>query len=79
MGSFNKVNINAPRYGNIGKVEEIRNLLLEYDPLLVCIQEISVSTAIRVFAWDFQVYFNIEDNAQDGVGKVSLVRKTVVC
>ena len=50
MGSFNKVNINAPRYGNIGKVEEIRNLLLEYDPLLVCIQEISVSTAIRVFA-----------------------------
>ena len=77
MNSLNMINLNASRCRNIGKVREIYNFLGEYDPIIVCIQEINIATAIKIFSGAYQVFPNIEDQSKDGVGIVTLVRSNV--
>ena len=74
MDNFNLININAYRCGNIRKLEDMCNFLMGYDPFMVCIQEINLTAALRVFDRKFQVFVNIEDGVKDGVGIVSLVK-----
>ena len=50
------------------------NFLMGYDPFMVCIQEINLTAALRVFDRKFQVFVNIEDGVKDGVGIFSLVK-----
>ena len=71
------ININASRYSSVVKVEGIFRFIQEYDPFIVCIQEINIITALRVFSNKFQVFINIEDGTKDGVGMVSLVKQGV--
>ena len=66
--------MNSSRYRNVGKIQEIYKFLREYDPYVVCIQEIAVKTAFKVFNGKFQVYINIEEGSKDGIGIVTLVR-----
>ena len=66
--------MNSPRYRNVGKIQEIYKFLREYDPYVVCIQEIAVKTAFKVFNGKFQVYINIEQGSKEGIGIVTLVR-----
>ena len=73
MDAFNIINLNASRCGNYAKIVEMCVFLSEYNPLVVCIQEINISAALRGFSGKFQVFCNIEGNAKDGVGIVSLV------
>ena len=48
-----------------------------YDPIFVCIQEIKVSSAIKVFSDKYQVFINLEQGSQDWIGIVSLVKKGI--
>ena len=77
MNSFNLMNINASRCGNLGKIRDILMFLVEYNPLVVCIQEINLYAAVKIFSGQFRVYCNIENDAKDGVGIVSLVKRNI--
>ena len=74
MVGFNIINLNAARCRSTAKVGDILRFLLDYDPIIVCIQEISIVTALKVFSGNFQVYANIESKSKDVIGIVSLVR-----
>ena len=74
MNSFTVINFNGSRNRNIEKVGKILEFIEEYKPSVVCIQELNVETALRVFSSKYQVYINIEDRNIDGVGIVTLVR-----
>ena len=78
MNTYNMVNINAFRCHIREKIRDISNFLEGYDPLIVCIQEIDINSALQVFDGKFQVFCNIEKDANDGVGIVSLVRRDIV-
>ena len=68
------INLNASRFRNRGRIEQIYSFLKEYDPYIVCIQEINVATALQVFDGRFQIFINIEKGSKDGIGIVTLVK-----
>ena len=57
------------------KINRFLVFLNEYDPSFVCIQEINVVSALKVFSSKFQVLINVEANSNDAIGIVSLVKK----
>ena len=73
--SFNIFNFNASRCRNLYKIQSFLGFVEEYDPLCICIQEINVTGALKVFSEKYQVFINLESGAQDGVGIVTLVKK----
>ena len=68
------INLNASRFRNRGRIEQIYSFLKEYDPYIVCIQEINVATALQVLDGRFQIFINIEKGSKDGIGIVTLVK-----
>ena len=56
------------------RIQQFYHFFEAYDPLLVCIQEINIMNAIKVFSNKFQVYVNMEPGAKDGIGIVTLVK-----
>ena len=74
MGSFTVINFNAYRCRNREKIRHIHEFINGYEPSIVGIQEIYISTAMSEFSGKCQVYFNIENNSRDGVGIVTLVK-----
>ena len=73
--SLNIFNFNASRCSNLFKIESFLGFFGEYDPLCICIQEINVKSALKVFSQKYQVFINIENGAKDGVGIVTLIKK----
>ena len=74
INSFNFLNFNASRCKSIVKMETFSSFLDDYDPLFVCIQEIHVSGALKVFSNKYQIFINLESNSNDGVGIVTLIK-----
>ena len=74
-GYFNIFNFNAFRCRNIGKIRNYYDFFEQYSPAFVFIQEINISSALTIFGDKFQVFINVESDAQDGIGIVTLVRK----
>ena len=74
-GYFNIFNFNAFRCRNIGKIRNYYDFFEQYSPVFVFIQEINISSALTIFGDKFQVFVNVESDAQDGIGIVTLVRK----
>ena len=72
---FNFYNFNASRCSNLLRIRQFYEFFDPYDPMFVCIQEINVSSAIKVFSDKYQVFINLEEGSQDGIGIVSLVKK----
>ena len=72
--SFNIFNFNASRCSNLGRIQQLYDYFEEYDPMLVCIQEINVASALRIFSEQYQVYVNLEQGVKDGIGIVSLIK-----
>jgi len=70
-------NFNAFRCKNIDRIRSLYDFFEEYNPMFVFIQEISVSSTLRIFSDKFQVFVNIESEALDGIGIVTLVRKGI--
>ena len=74
MNYFTVINLNASRIANVVKLGEINDFISDYKPDVLGIQEVNISAALKVFSGEYQVYCNIESNAKDGVGIVSLVK-----
>ena len=74
ISSFNIFNFNAYRCRNLVKIETFSSFLDSYDPFFVCIQEIHVFSALKVFSNKFQVLVNFEMGSKDGVGIVTLIK-----
>ena len=72
--SFNIFNFNASRCSNLGRIQQLYDYFEEYDPMIVCIQEINVASALRIFSDKYQVYVNFEQGVKDGIGIVSLIK-----
>ena len=75
MSSLTIVNFNASRTRNLQKLEFFLQFLKSYNPSIVTIQEINVESALKIFSSNFQIIINIEMEAKDGVGIVTLVKK----
>ena len=73
--SFNIFNFNASRCRNLHKIKSFLAFAEEYDPLCICIQEINVIGALKIFSEKYQVFINLESGTQDGVGIATLVKK----
>ena len=73
--SFNIFNFNASRCRNLYKIKSYLSFAEGYDPLCICIQEINVAGALKVFSEKYQVFINLESGAKDGVGIVTLIKK----
>ena len=78
MDSFlNLFNFNAYRCSNLGRIEHFKEFFDDYNPAFVCIQEINVTSALKVFSTKYQVFINLEPGSNDGIGIVSLVLKGI--
>ena len=78
MDSFlNLFNFNAYRCSNLIRIEQFRNFFDDYIPSFVCIQEINVASALKVFSTKYQVFINLEPGSNDGIGIVTLVLKGI--
>ena len=77
MSSLTIVNFNASRTRNLQKLEFFLQFLKSYNPNIVTIQEINVESALKIFSSNFQIIINIEMEAKDGVGIVTLVKKGI--
>ena len=77
MNHLTVMNFNASRTRNLGKIENFLQFLGNYDPCIVNIQEINVQSALKIFSRKFQVIINIDMEAKDGVGIVTLIKKGV--
>ena len=75
LNHFTIFNFNASRCSNLLRIRQCYEFFDPYDPMFVCIQEIKVSSAIKVFSDKYQVFINLEQGSQDGIGIVSLVKK----
>ena len=69
------LNINASRIGKKEKLNDVLAMINLYNPLIVCIQEINIQTAMRYFQGHFQVIVNKEDKQNDNIGIATLVNK----
>ena len=75
LNNFTIFNFNASRCSNLLRIRQFYEFFDPYDTMFVCIQEIKVSSAIKVFSDKYQVFINLEQGSQDGIGIVSLVKK----
>ena len=72
MDSFlNLFNFNAYRCSNLGRIEHFKEFFDDYNPAFVCIQEINVTSALKVFSTKYQVFINLEPGSNDEIGIVS--------
>ena len=55
--SFNIFNFNASRCRNLYKIKSYLSFAEGYDPLCICIQEINVAGALKVFSEKYQVFY----------------------
>ena len=78
MGDYiNLFSFNAFRTRSVIRIREVYDFFESYEPTFVFIQEINVASALQVFSDRFQVFINLEQKSEDGIGVVTLVRKNV--
>ena len=77
LSSLTIMNFNASRTSNLVKIDNFLQFLVDYDPTIVNIQEINVQSALKVFSSNFQVIINVEIEAKDGIGIVTLIKKGI--
>ena len=71
------MNFNASRTSSLIKIRNFLNFINQYDPIFVAIQEINITSAIKIFSEKFQVLVNIEEGSKDGIGILSLIKKDI--
>ena len=74
------ITLNAHRIGRLSKILKLNEIIHRENAHFIHIQEIVVSSAIKVFSQEYQVLINYEQGAEDndGVGIITLVAKTGV-
>ena len=71
------MNLNASCTRNLDKTDNFMRFLGQYDPSIVNIQEINVQSALKIFSRQYQVIINIDMEAKDAVGIVTLIKKGI--
>ena len=56
----------------------INDIINNYDPLVVTIQEIHIGMAIKYFSDKFQIIVNLELNSMDQIGMCTLISKAII-
>ena len=56
----------------------INDMINNYDPFIVTIQEIHIGMAIKFFSGKFQIIVNLESNARDQIGICTLISKDII-
>ena len=71
------ITLNAHRIGRLSKILKLNEIISRENAHFIHIQEIVVSSAIKVFSQEYQVLINYEQGAEDndGVGIITLVAK----
>ena len=75
--NINIFNFNASRCASLRRIQQFYEYFEPYDPTFVCVQEISVISALKVFSDKYQVFVNLEPGVTDGIGIVTLVKKGI--
>ena len=78
MDNFILININASRISNIQRVTDLLNLILVYNASVICIQEINVFSALKVFQKYFQVVVNYDLQSNSNIGIVTLISNNIL-
>ena len=78
MKGLNIVNFNAYRTKNKVKIKGFRDFFDGYDPMVICIQEINIVAAMQEFKDRYNVLVNIAQDARDGIGIITLIKRGVV-
>ena len=63
LNNFTIFNFNASRCSNLLRIRQFYEFFDPYDTMFVCIQEIKVSSAIKVFSDKYQVFINLEQGS----------------
>ena len=69
------LNINASRICTENRIITLFNYIELYTPGIVCIQEIDVRIANRIFKRKYQVFCNYDQNESGYIGVVTLIRR----
>ena len=71
------ISINAHRIGRLSKLLELNEIIKMEKAQIIHIQEIVISSALKVFSEDYQMFINFEESAinTDGVGIITMVQK----
>ena len=78
MDSILKIfNFNASRISSLQRVRAIKSVFEAFDADIISIQEIDIKSSVLIFAASYHVFVNLEDEAKDSIGIVTLVRKTI--
>ena len=75
--NINIFNFNASRCTSLGRIQQFYEYFEQYDPTFVCVQEIGIISALKVFSDKYQVFVNQEPGASDGIGIATLVKKGI--
>ena len=71
------LNLNASRIGSFQRVNELLNFISLYDASFICIQEIDVFSAMRIFKGHFQIFTNYDLDRNSNIGIVTLVKYNI--
>ena len=69
------LNINASRICTENRIITLFNYIQLFSPGIVCIQEIDVRMANKIFKREYQVFCNYDQNESGYTGAVTLIRK----
>ena len=72
------LNFNAYRSTTLQRFRIINDMINNYDPFIVTIQEIHIGMAIKFFSGKFQIIVNLESNAKDQIGICMLISKDII-
>ena len=78
LTGINIFNFNASRCSNLGRLQQFSDFFEQYSPSFVCIQEINIASALRIYSSNYQVYVNMEQDSKDGIGIVTLVKNGIL-
>ena len=70
-------NFNASRISSLQRIRSIKSVFEAFDADIISIQEIDIKSAVMIFSQSYHVFVNLENEAKDSIGIVSLVRKTI--
>ena len=70
-------NFNASRISSLQRVRAIKSVFEAFDADIISIQEIDIKSSVIIFAASYHVFVNLENEAKDSIGIVTLVRKTI--
>ena len=69
-------NFNGSRISSIQRIRSVA-VFEAYDADIISIQEIDIKSSVLVFSNAYHVLVNIEDEAKDSIGIVTLIKRTL--